>query len=258
VSVPTLKKILVTFGGIMTYACRKRYIDYNPVRDLEKPKGQSEKKDDDELVILTPNQIQDLLGATSNPKYETLFMTAIMTGMREGETLGLKWNDVDWVNSQIHVKRTFNHGRFYEPKTKTSKRKIDMAPHLATQLKKWQLACPPNSPNLVFPNGNGKPMSADNLVKRHFHPALKRANLPKIRFHDLRHAYASIQIHLGANPKYVQKQMGHSSVKVTFDIYGHLINATNHEAANRLGEAIFGATGSKMVAKPKKDPAETG
>ena len=86
------------------------------------------------------------------------------------------------------------------------------------------------------------------MYNRKFLPALKKAGIKKIRFHDLRHTYASIQIDLGANLKYLQKQMGHSSIKVTLDIYGHLVNDVNKEAANRLGEAVFGKDGSNMVA----------
>jgi len=251
VSVPTLKKILITLGAIMTYACRKRYIDYNPVRDIEKPKGQSTHEEDGDINILTPQQIRALVDTTSNLKYKTLFMTAIMSGSREGELLGLKWDDIDWIAGQVHVKRTFNHGRFYEPKTKTSKRKIDLAPQLISQLKEWHLACPPNELDLIFPNGEGKPMDANNLVKREFLPTLKKAKIPKIRFHDLRHTYASLLIDQGESPKYIQTQMGHSSIKVTYDIYGHLIDDANPEAATRLGNAIF-EDGSKTVAETKK------
>ena len=87
-------------------------------------------------------------------------------------------------------------------------------------------------------------------------PALKVANLPRIRFHDLPHTYASQQLDLGQNAKYIQKQMGHTSIKTTMDIYGHLMEDTNLEAASRLGEAIFGNIGSKMAAKNRKGPSD--
>jgi integrase len=76
--------------------------------------------------------------------------------------------------------------------------------------------------------------------------------LAKIRFHDLRHTYASLLINQGEHPKYIQNQMGHSSIKVTMDVYGHLMEDTNPEAASKLGNSIFGDDGSKMVAKTKK------
>ena len=246
-STPMLKKSLVTLGAIFTYACRKRYLAYNPVRDIEKPKGQSTKEEAKDISILSPEQIRALLGAAPDFKSKTLFMTAVMTGMRQGELLGLKWDDIDWMTGQAQVSRTFNYKRFYEPKSKTSKRKIDLAPQLVAQLKEWQLACPPNKLNLVFPNGEGKPIDDSHLRNRVFNPALKKAKIPKIRWHDLRHCYSSLLIDQGESPKYIQTQMGHSSINVTFDIYGHLMKDSNQEAATRLGNAIFG-DGSKTVA----------
>ena len=242
ITIPTLKKIVINLGAIMTYAVRKRYIDYNPVRDMEKLKGQSVHDEDEGMDILMPMEIQALLEAAPDLKHRTLFMAAVTTGLRQGELLGLKWTDIDYFNSQIHVNRTYNHFRFYDPKTRSSKRKVDTPPQTMQQLKKWKLACPTNDLDLVFPNESGKPMSSLNMYNRKFLPALKEAGIKKIRFHDLRHTYASIQIDLGANPKYIQSQMGHASINVTMDTYGHLMKDVNKEAASRLGNAIFDKT----------------
>jgi integrase len=125
-------------------------------------------------------------------------------------------------------------------------------PQLIAQLKEWHLACPPNKLDLIFPNGDGNPMNDSNLRSRIFDPALKKAKIPKIRFHDLRHCYASLLIDQGESPKYIQTQIGHSSINVTFDIYGHLMKDSNQEAATRLGNAIFGESGSKTVAINEK------
>lgn len=239
VTIPTLKKILINLGAIMTYAVRKRFIGYNVVRDVEKPKGQSVHDETKEMDILMPAEIRALLKAAPDLKHETLFMAAVTTGLRQGELLGLQWTDIDWINNQVHVNRTYNHFRFYDPKTKSSKRKVDTPPETMQQLKRWKLACPVNDLDLVFPNLSGKPMSALNMYNRKFLPALKKAGIKKIRFHDLRHIYASLQIDLGANPKYIQNQMGHSSINVTMDTYGHLMKDVNKEAASRLGNAIF-------------------
>jgi integrase len=252
-TIPTLKKILINLGAIMTYAVRKRYIDYNPVRDAEKPKGQSKHDDNEEFSILTPPEIISFINAGPDMKHKTLFMAAVTTGLRQGELLGLKWTDIDWFNKQIHVNRTYNHFRFYDPKTKTSKRKVDVPPQMMKQFKEWKIACPANDLDLIFPNENSKPMSALNMYNRKFLPTLKNAKLNKIRFHDLRHTYASLLIDLGENIKYIQKQMGHSSIKTTMDTYGHLMKDVNREAANRLGNAIFDQDGSRMVAETKKE-----
>jgi integrase len=218
---------------------------------MEKPKTQSTREEVEDITILTPEQIRALIDAAPDLKSKTLFMMAVGTGMRQGELFGLKWDDIDWISGQVKVNRTYNHGRFYEPKSKASHRRIDLAPQLIAQLKEWQLACPPNTLDLVFPNGGGKPFNDGNFRGRTFYSVLKKARIPKIRFHDLRHCYASLLIDQGESPKYIQAQMGHSSINVTFDIYGHLMKDSNQESATKLGNTIFG-NGSKTVANSSK------
>jgi len=156
VTVPTLRKILINLGAILTYAVRMRYIDYNPVRDIEKPKGHSTHDGSDEMVILKPDDIRALLDAAVTEKDRVLFLTAVLTGAREGELLGLKWDDFDWRNGQVYIRRSYNHGRFYEPKTKTSRRKIDLAPELIAALKRWKIQCPVSELELVLPAARKK------------------------------------------------------------------------------------------------------
>jgi len=234
----TLRKILVTLGQIMGYAVRHKYIDYNPVREAEKPKGQGKTKKP-KIRILSPTEIKALLEAESDQKYEILFMLAIFSGVRQGELLGSKWSDVDWGNSQIHIQRTFNNQEWYDVKTETSNRKIDLGPKMMTELKKWKLACPKCDPDLIFPNEAGGPINHNNMVSRYFNPALKKAGIEKIRFHDLRHTYASLMIEQGENIKYIQSQLGHSSPTVTWNVYAHLMKPVNQEAAIRLEKTIF-------------------
>jgi integrase len=198
------------------------------------------------MALLTPAQINAFVNAIENPKYRTLYMLAIMSGARQGELLGLKWGDVDWANSQIHIQRTFNNRRFFLPKTKASNRKIDLGPNVMTALKRWKLMCPSNDLNLVFPSNTGTPLNRCNVVNRHFYPALKKASLAKIRFHDLRHTYASLLIDQGENIKYIQNQLGHSTPTMTLDVYAHLMKPANQESACRLENTIFGANGDQM------------
>jgi len=129
-AVATLRKILISLGSILTYAVRMRYIDFNPAREVEKPKDQSLHAEKEEMIILKPHEIRALFDKAAKPKDKLLFMTAVLTGAREGELIGLQWGDVDWLNSQLHIRRTFNHGKFMEPKSKASRRKIDLAPEL--------------------------------------------------------------------------------------------------------------------------------
>jgi integrase len=234
----TIKKVLITLGQIMAYASRHGYIDYNPVRNAERPRGNGESKEK-KIRVLSPAEINAFLDAEENMKYRTLFRLAIFSGARQGELLGLKWSDVDWVTKQIQIQRTFNNQRWYNTKTEASKRKVDLGPSTIQQLKEWKLACPTNELNLIFPNEAGHPINHNNLVKRYFQPALTKANIEKIRFHDLRHTYASLLIGQGENIKYIQSQLGHSSASVTLNVYAHLMHSTNQEAASKLENKIL-------------------
>jgi len=238
----TLRKILVSLGQIFNYAVRHRYIEYNPLREAERPQSQGKEgeSEQDKILILTSDQIKALLDKTEDQKYRVLFKLAIFSGARQGELLGLKWSDVDWRNNQIHIKRTFNNGRFFATKTKESNRRIDIGPKVMTELKKWKLACPKSELDLVFPNGKANPIDHHNMVYRYFLPMLKEANLPRIRFHDLRHTYASLLIEQGENIKYVQSQLGHSNPTVTWNVYAHLMKPTNPESASRLENTVLG------------------
>ena len=249
----TLRKILVSLGQIFSYAVRHKYLDYNPLANAERPRNQGAVKEK-KIRILTPDEIKAFLeAALTNQKYHTLFLLAIMSGARQGELLGLKWSDVDWGDSQIHIQRTFNHQAWFDVKTETSDRKIDLGPAMMAELKKWKLACLPSKLNLVFPNESGQPINHNNLVSRHFNPALKRAGLDRIRFHDLRHTYASMLIEQGENIKYIQSQLGHSTPTVTLNVYAHLMKTVNQEAACRLENSVFTPTGHNLVKNTKKE-----
>jgi integrase len=247
----TLRRILTSLGQIMTYAVRHKYISYNPVRDIERPKSQGKEKKQT-IRILNPAEINALLEAEQNLKYKTFFMLAIMSGARQGEIFGLKWSDVDWKSSQIHIQRTYNHGSLYDTKTETSNRKIDLGPVMMTALKKWKLACPISDLDLIFPDKVGDPINHNNMRYRYFEPALKKAGLGKVRFHDLRHTYASLLIEQGENIKYIQTQLGHSNPTVTLNVYAHLMRPYNQESARRLEKSVFASTGHNLVTNTKQ------
>ncbi len=238
-NISTLRKILVSLGQIFSYAVRHGYIHYNPLPDAERPRGKGEKSETVNRV-LSPTEINKFLKKVKDQKFKTLFMLAIMSGARQGELLGLKWFDIDWKNNQVHIQRTFNNAKWYDVKTKTSNRKVDLGPKMMAELKKWKIACPPNKLNLIFPNKSGRPINHNNLIHRYFYPALGKAKLPRIRFHDLRHTYASLKIEQGANIKYIQTQLGHSSPTVTLNVYAHLMKPTNPESAKGLENMVFG------------------
>ncbi|UCE08543.1 MAG: site-specific integrase, partial [bacterium] len=138
----------------------------------------------------------------------------------------------------------------------SSNRKIDLGPVTMIELKKWKLACLKNPLDLIFCNDKGRPINYTNMVRRHFHPALEAAGLPRMKFHGLRHTYASLLIAQGENIKYIQTQLGHSSPTVTLNVYAHLTASTNSKAACRLENTVLGGDSSRMVADTKKGISE--
>jgi integrase len=249
----TINKCLMLLSATFRHALRHRWVNYNPASLVRKLRDAPTKHDDVEQSILTPPELRKLFEAADS-RYRTLIMAAALTGLRQGELLGLQWGDVDWNTKQVYVRRSYSSltRRFYEPKTKYSRRRVDIPDALLSELKKWRLACPKGEQDLVFPNSDGTPEDSSNMLRRGFFPALRRTGLRRINFHALRHTYASLLIANKEEPKRMQTLLGHSSIKITFDIYGHLMPNSGDGVANRLADLVFGAdcyqSGSKMVA----------
>lgn len=251
VSPATLKKILITFNQIMQYAVRHRYIDHNPVRDAERPRAQASAQKA-AMHVLDRAQVAALVNAVENPKYKVMFALAVLSGLRQGELIGLRWPDVKWESSQIHIQRSYNHNAWNPPKSESSNRLVDIGPGAAAMLWEWSTVCPKSDLSLIFPSKSGKPLHYSNVVRRFFQPALKKAGLPRIRFHDLRHTYASLLIDQGENIKYIQNQMGHSKPDVTLNVYAHLLTPSNPESAAKLEDSIFKQPVTKRSQGPEK------
>jgi len=219
------------------------YLYANPAQYIERPRAETKKMD-----FLTVEELQLFLKNVS-PKFFPFFLTTVLTGMRRGELFALKWGDINWVTGQIHVRRAYVRERFQEPKSRAGTRAIVMPPILVKVLKRHKLSSPASDLNLVFPNEEGNPLNGGNIYNREFLPALRRAGLCKIRFHDLRHTYASLLIAQGENLKFIQQQLGHSSAQMTLDRYGHLMPQVQHGAGERLQNTVFKNFGSNLVAK---------
>lgn len=229
----TVNNHLVPLKEMLKHAVIWGYLKENPAQYVEKPRVEHE-----EMDFLTPEEIHLFL-AKVTPKYHPLFLTAVLTGLRRGELLALQWGDIEFIHNLIYVRRSLYKGKFVSPKSKKSVRKVVMTTNLASVLKRHKLESQPNDLDLVFANGEGKPNDGDTLVKRQFLPALRRAGLRQIRFHDLRHTYTALLIRQGENVKFIQSQLGHASIQTTLDRYGHLLPESNREAGERL-DAILG------------------
>jgi integrase len=195
-----------------------------------------------EMQFLTPVELDSLIAHTFEP-YNCLMNVACYSGLRISELIALKWKDVDFENGRIHVKRSWQKNKFVEPKTSYSVRSIPLPIQVMEKLKAHQINQTvegmKNEFNLVFPNKAGKVMDRTKIVRRVFKPGLKSAGLKRTRFHDLRHSFAAALISAGENPKWIQKLLGHSSIMVTFDIYGHLLPDYEKDASDRIGKALI-------------------
>lgn len=234
VSPRTVNKTLVALGAILKDAMNRDLIDKNPVSRVKKLRQPQE-----EMDFLDPGEVRRLIDAT--PERERALITAAaMTGLRQGELLGLRWGDYGSERGVLFVRRTYRAGIGYgEPKSKQSRRAVQVPDVLCEQLD--ALRKEPDAP--MFPAPGGAPWEHANLIRRVFHPALVRAGLRRIRFHDLRHTYAALMVSQGVNLKWLQHQMGHASITTTLDLYGHLLPDTGAGAANLLGDLVTGKVG---------------
>ncbi|MBM4271512.1 MAG: site-specific integrase [Deltaproteobacteria bacterium] len=218
VSPKTVRNEVALLKQMFKHAYQWGYTKTNQTEHVLRPR--IEKR---EIELLGPEEIDKLLKHATGA-YKIAFLTAIMTGMRAGELWGLQWCDVDWNSNQIYVRRSLWGEKFQTPKSKASIRKIDIPSSLSRELKKWRLACPISKDDLVFSNTDGKRTNHNTVIKSHFNPALRRAGLRHVSFHSLRHSNASMRIQAGQNIKYLSTQLGHSSINITMDRYGHLFN----------------------------------
>lgn len=231
----TVNKYTKLMSQIYSFMIDMDIVVKNPLARIKSLKEERS----EEIRSLSTEETKILLSKTKEiyPDFYPLLFTALFTGMRQGELMGLTWDSINWITRKITVDKNFTHGRVGT--TKTGKvRKIDMSLELVKVLKEWRLACPKGENNLVFPNGDGGYQDANNMIKRRFKPALNRAGIDSLRFHDLRHTYASLLLANGAPMKYVQHQLGHSSIKMTMDLYTHLLPEINEQCVNLLDNIV--------------------
>jgi integrase len=254
----TVNKILTLTSSLLDFACKRGWADHNAaehvehIRDSASVEGRA--LDD---AVLSPAEIRRLLEATPEGVYRLLVETAILTGARLSELLALRWSDTDLQGKQIYIRRAWRERQYTLPKTRTSTRKIDLPERLVQELRLWRLRCPKTADgtlDLVFANRKGRPLSPTNFSTRIFRPALKRAGITRrIRFHDLRHTHASLQLAQGVDVVRVSRALGHANVSTTLNIYAHAMPRENNGNADKLAEFIYGESKGQNSA-PTTEP----
>lgn len=227
----TIKNIFIPFKEAYSHHAARHpdIIQHHPMIAL-KPFFKTVRDARRHVHPLTKEQIRCLLRAAQDAGAlpYTLLLCAVRTGLRRGELLGLEWPAVNLLHGKAHIRRAIVRGKETTPKNHQA-RTVDLSPQLVDALQRFPV-CPRSA--AVFHHHN-RPISAA-YVNVMFNRVALAAGLPAMRFHDLRHTYASHLIDLGANPKYIQAQLGHSTINVTFDIYGHLLKAEQNDIIARL------------------------
>lgn len=233
-SARTVNKIITVLKMLFKQAEEWGNLQENPARFIKRSK--QERK---EMDYLNREEIQHFLDAAA-PDYYALFFTAVFSGARQGELLGLRWGDVDLEKRVIYIRRTYDAMGYREPKTKAGKRAIAITSELVKVLSEHKETLKNHGDNdPVFQNKKGKPINKANVISREFHPALERAGIRRIRFHDLRHTYGAIMATMGEYPKFIQRQMGHSALSVTMDNYGHLMPEVDEGFRERFDSFVL-------------------
>jgi integrase len=229
----------------LSQAVKWNLIHSNPCDTVELPNHRAR-----EMQVLTAEEAARLLKVEC--KYSCLFAFLLTTGARPSEVLGLKWPDLDFERATATIQRTLQwhaDGGFYfaETKTKGSRRTVPFPVSLVEQLKQHRanqaqaLLKLGLKTDLVFANSEGMPLMRKNLVRRHFKPALKAATLPTdLTLYCLRHTCASLLLKAGIHPKVVAERLGHSSTKLTLDVYSHVAPGMQAEATACIEKALYG------------------
>jgi integrase len=227
----TVQIIHATLHKALKQALRRSLVSKNVTEVVTPPRYRKK-----EVRTLSPEEVKILLRAAKGDRFEALYVLAVTTGMRQGELLGLKWRDLDLKKDTLRVRRTVRNAEVNPPKSASSTRSVHLTGMAIRALRGhrernggWEW---------VFPTRNGNPVSCHNLVNRSWRPLLKKAGLPRIPFHNLRHTCASLLLTQGVHPKLVQELLGHADITTTLNTYSHLVPSLRGEMASAMEDVL--------------------
>jgi integrase len=231
----TVHSVRITLAKVLQTAVECRYLEHNPAHGIKIGSRESSKQ----RLFLEPKQIQGLLTALSEP-CRTIVVAAVLTGMRIGEILALRWGRVDFLRGNIEVSETYSDGMFGTPKTRSSRRVIPMSSALREVIESHRASCDRTMPqDLVFCTTNGTPLSPKNLYNRALAPACDAKGLPRVSWHSFRHANATLLGELGESIKTAQSILGHTDLETTLNTYMHAIPDSQRRAVERVAGVLF-------------------
>ncbi len=234
-SAKTVRNINQVISSAMDLAVAQKIVLENPCKAVALPKIEHK-----EMQTIPAEQLQAFLTEAKATGVYEMYYIELSTGLRRGELLGLKWEDIDMKQGIIRVRRQVSRidGKIVDAplKTKNSYRAVTISPQAVEVLKAQKEK---TNDEYVFPSPNGGPISPDsvnNMLKR----VLERAGIPKVRFHDLRHTFATLALQNGVDIKTVSGMLGHFSAGFTLDTYAHVTTAAQKEAAQTMGNVLAG------------------
>ncbi len=241
----TVRRVHAVLHKALEEAVKGDLIPRNPAAHANKPKVRQE-----EIEPLDASQAAAFLGAARGARFEALYVLCLMCGLRQGEALALRWQDVDLEGATLRVSRQLQRVRgggglrFSEPKN-ASRRTMGLPQRAVSALRdhrkrqlEEKLAAGPvyEDGGLVFASGHGKPLDAQNVVNRHYKPLLERAGLPPIRFHDLRHSCLSLLAQRGEPIRDLQALAGHATAAFTMQRYTHHYESSARRTADAMSD----------------------
>lgn len=238
-------KVLTSLKAVLSYSQGQGLVASNAAREVKFEIKRRHKK---RVQIPSKNNIKNLVDKAQG-RWRPIILTAVFTGLRASEIRGLTWQDVDFDAGTIEVRqRADRWNQIGSPKSEAAVRKIPVAPIVLNTLREWKLICPHGELGLVFPNGKGNVETQSNIWRRGFVPLMGECELveengaPQFSFHTLRHVAASLFIEQGWSPKRVQTVMGHATMAMTYDTYGHLFpnDADDAKSVREIQERLLG------------------
>jgi integrase len=241
----TRQLVHATLRRAFNQAVRQGAISTNPLALVDAPRHVAA-----QIEPLTARQAQAFLDAIRGDRLETLFVLAIYTGLRQGELFALRWDDVDLRAGEIHVRRTTSEANdtgkpvvLDSPKTRAGRRPVRLTSQAAAALRAHRKRAMADAggaepSEYVFTDSAGQLLRRSNVLRRSYYPALAKAKLPRIRFHDLRHTFATLLLAGGVHPKVAQEMLGHAKISTTLDTYSHVLPTMQDEAIAVLEAAL--------------------
>jgi integrase len=222
-------------GKVLQAAVDWGYLDQNPARGIRL----GDRTPVQERAYLLPDQLSPLLNSLSEP-CRTLVVIAVLTGLRIGELLALRWKHVDFIHGAIHVRENVYEGHFGSPKTKSSRRDVPMSRPVSEAFLAQRSVLAGKDPDaLIFTCRNRTPLNPKNLLRRVLQPACRKLGLPVIGWHSFRHTHATLLGEVGESLRTAQAILGHSDLRTTLNVYTHAIPESQKRAVDKVACLVF-------------------